>query len=45
MLDCTRHVQPGRAWINARRLEWDHRLDRLGDYLAKLPDEEADDAQ
>src|ERR1700689_3859231 len=20
-------------WINARRIEWDHRLDRLGDYL------------
>jgi DNA-binding transcriptional ArsR family regulator len=27
-------------WINARRLEWEHRLDRLGHYLAQLPDEE-----
>jgi DNA-binding transcriptional ArsR family regulator len=32
-------------WINARRVQWEHRLDRLGDYLAKLPDEEADDAE
>ena len=23
-------------WINARRQEWDHRLDRLGDYLTSL---------
>ena len=23
-------------WINARRIEWDHRLDRLGDYLKTL---------
>jgi DNA-binding transcriptional ArsR family regulator len=23
-------------WINARRLEWEHRLDRLGDYLKTL---------
>jgi DNA-binding transcriptional ArsR family regulator len=26
-------------WINARRIEWDHRLDRLGDYLKTLQDE------
>jgi DNA-binding transcriptional ArsR family regulator len=23
-------------WINARRLEWESRLDRLGDYLATM---------
>src|ERR1700679_2742626 len=23
-------------WINARRIEWDRRLDRLGDYLETL---------
>ena len=27
-------------WINARRIEWQHRLDRLGDYLEVLKDEE-----
>jgi DNA-binding transcriptional ArsR family regulator len=26
-------------WINARRMEWEHRLDRLGDYLRTLDDE------
>ena len=26
-------------WINARRIEWEHRLDRLGEYLKTLPDE------
>src|SRR5665213_3054510 len=26
-------------WINARRIEWDQRLDRLGDYLKSLEDE------
>jgi DNA-binding transcriptional ArsR family regulator len=26
-------------WINARRTEWEHRLDRLGDYLKTLEDE------
>ncbi len=26
-------------WINGRRLEWEHRLDRLGDYLATLKTE------
>jgi DNA-binding transcriptional ArsR family regulator len=29
-------------WINARRIEWEHRLDRLGDYLKTL-DGERDD--
>jgi DNA-binding transcriptional ArsR family regulator len=28
-------------WINARRVEWEHRLDRLGDYLENL-DREGD---
>lgn len=32
-------------WIHARRVEWEHRLDRLGNYLADLPDEEDDDAE
>jgi DNA-binding transcriptional ArsR family regulator len=31
-------------WINARRTEWEHRLDRLGTYLTTLPKEEPDDA-
>ena len=26
-------------WINARRIEWQHRLDRLGDYLKTLESE------
>jgi DNA-binding transcriptional ArsR family regulator len=26
-------------WINDRRIEWDHRLDRLGDYLKTLESE------
>jgi DNA-binding transcriptional ArsR family regulator len=26
-------------WINARRTEWEHRLDRLGDYLQTLENE------
>ncbi len=26
-------------WINARQLEWEHRLDRLGDYLKTLEGE------
>src|ERR1700744_4884141 len=32
-------------WINARRIQWERRLDRLGDYLANLPIEESDDAE
>src|SRR5277367_3542483 len=31
-------------WINARRSEWEHRLDRLGDYLKTLENEGDDDA-
>jgi DNA-binding transcriptional ArsR family regulator len=30
-------------WINARRIEWQHRLDRLGDYLKTLEHEGNDD--
>ncbi|HEX5328371.1 MAG TPA: metalloregulator ArsR/SmtB family transcription factor [Acetobacteraceae bacterium] len=30
-------------WINARRIEWEHRLDRLGDYLKTLQSEGEDD--
>src|ERR1700758_324678 len=30
-------------WINARRIEWEHRLDRLGEYLQTLDDEGDDD--
>jgi DNA-binding transcriptional ArsR family regulator len=26
-------------WINARRIEWEHRLDRLGDYLKTIESE------
>ena len=26
-------------WINARRVEWENRLDRLGDYLKTLETE------
>jgi DNA-binding transcriptional ArsR family regulator len=29
-------------WINARRSEWEHRLDRLGDYL-KILEQQGDD--
>jgi DNA-binding transcriptional ArsR family regulator len=29
-------------WISARRGEWEERLDRLGDYLAELSNQEGD---
>jgi DNA-binding transcriptional ArsR family regulator len=37
-------IQPGalslaEQWIDARRVEWGHRLDRLGDYLNTLEGE------
>jgi uncharacterized protein YndB with AHSA1/START domain/DNA-binding transcriptional ArsR family regulator len=32
-------------WINARRIEWEHRLDRLGDYLKSLESKETTMAQ
>ena len=43
-------IEPGalslaEQWINARRAQWEHRLDRLGSYLANLPKEETDDAE
>jgi len=43
-------IEPGalslaEQWINARRAEWEHRLDRLGTYLANLPNEEPDGAE
>jgi DNA-binding transcriptional ArsR family regulator len=31
-------------WINARRIEWEHRLDRLGAYLQALENEGDGDA-
>jgi DNA-binding transcriptional ArsR family regulator len=36
-------LSPAEQWINARRIEWEQRLDRLGDYLASLSDAHADD--
>lgn len=30
-------LQPAERWINARRVAWEQRLDRLGDYLARQP--------
>lgn len=43
-------IEPGtlslaEQWINARRVEWERRLDRLGNYLANLAEEGADDAE
>jgi DNA-binding transcriptional ArsR family regulator len=37
-------IEPGalslaEQWINTRRTEWEHRLDRLGDYLKTLENE------
>ena len=45
----TCRIEPGalslaEQWINARRTQWEHRLDRLGAYLANLPKEEPDNA-
>ncbi|HUO11451.1 MAG TPA: metalloregulator ArsR/SmtB family transcription factor [Caulobacteraceae bacterium] len=42
-------IEPGalslaEQWINARRIEWEHRLDRLGDYLKSLESEGDDHA-
>lgn len=31
------------AWISRRRAEWEQRLDRLGDYLEELKQEESKD--
>lgn len=43
-------IEPGtlslvEQWINARRTEWEHRLDRLDNYLTNLPDKEAGNAE
>src|SRR5436305_2564365 len=32
-------LRPVEQWISARRSNWMHRLDRLGDYLAESDDE------
>ena len=33
-------MQPAEQWINDRRTQWERRLDRLGDYLARMPKDE-----
>jgi DNA-binding transcriptional ArsR family regulator len=35
----TQALSLAEQWINARRTEWEHRLDRLGDYLKTLEQE------
>ena len=35
----TQALSQAEQWINARRIEWDQRLDRLGDYLKTLEKE------
>ena len=40
----TAALSQAERWINDRRIEWDHRLDRLGDYLETLePDGDEND--
>jgi DNA-binding transcriptional ArsR family regulator len=34
-----RALSQAEQWINARRVEWEHRLDRLGDYLKTMEGE------
>ncbi len=34
-----RALSQAELWINARRLAWEHRLDRLGEYLKTLESE------
>jgi DNA-binding transcriptional ArsR family regulator len=41
-------IEPGalsqaEQWINARRIEWEHRLDRLGEYLKTMESEGEND--
>jgi hypothetical protein len=31
-----RALSQAEQWINARRIEWEHRFDRLGEYLKTL---------
>src|SRR5215831_13154143 len=38
-----RALSQAEQWINARRIEWENRLDRLGDYLKTLETEGDDD--
>jgi DNA-binding transcriptional ArsR family regulator len=37
----TRALSRAEQWINARRVAWEHRLDRLGAYLDTLKDSES----
>lgn len=37
-------LSPTEQWINARRTQWEQRLDRLGRYLASVSQKESDDA-
>jgi len=34
-----RALSQAEQWINARRIEWEHRLDQLGEYLKSLETE------
>jgi DNA-binding transcriptional ArsR family regulator len=36
-------LQPAEQWINDRRLQWERRLDRLGDYLAEQAKENGEE--
>ena len=38
-----RALSQAEQWINARRIEWEHRFDRLGEYLKILGSEGDDD--
>src|SRR5208282_2563085 len=37
-------LRQAEEWVNARRIEWERRLDRLGDYLKTLESEGDGDA-
>ncbi len=39
----TSALSPAERWINERWIEWEHRLDRLGEYLETLQSEGDDD--
>jgi len=39
----TSALSQAERWINERRIEWDHRLDRLGEYLKTLESEGDED--
>ena len=38
-----RALSQAEQWLNARRIEWEHRFDRLGEYLKTLGSEGDDD--